>query len=62
MKNVKQLNETTNSSVYKKLFARKLESDSGQCRLCGPYSGCNSCNRWNPDNNWKKHRKTQWRE
>lgn len=30
-----------------------------KCTLCPPNKGCNTD--WNNNNNWKEHRKTQWR-
>ena len=47
---------TTNSRVYRML---KRRMDLLKCDICAPNKGCNS--NWVKDNNWKKHRKTQWR-
>jgi len=53
----KELRLTDNSRVYK---MAKREMDLDGCPLCPPNKGCNT-NR-DGDNNWKKYRKTQWKE
>lgn len=55
-KSRKELRLTMNSRVYK-MAKREME---GGCSLCAPNKGCNQD--WNIDNNWKQHRKSQWRE
>lgn len=49
------------SGVYKKLLKMVLLRESGLCPICGPHSGCNSRNKFHPNKNWKKYRKTQWK-
>ena len=54
-KSRKELRLTTNSRVYK-MAKNDIE---GGCPICSLNRGCNR-NR-NYDNNWKTHRKTQWK-
>ena len=49
---------STDSRTYK-MMARKYDMGT-HCTLCPPNKGCNSY-RWGINNNWKKHRKTQYR-
>ena len=56
-KNNKNLQLTDNSKEYK---MTKRRMDLG-CPICGPNRGCNR-NRDNDFRNWKRYRKTQWRE
>lgn len=51
--------ETLNSREYKIL---QRDQELG-CPICGPNSGCNSSSRRGLlERNWKKFRKTQWKE
>lgn len=54
-----KISETYNSRVYKLLKRSKVLG----CPICGPNSGCNSSSRKGDlDRNWKKFRKTQWKQ
>lgn len=48
---------TDNSREYK---MTKRKDNTLHCSICPPHRGCNR--NWNLDRNWKKYRKTQWRE
>lgn len=48
---------TCNSSVY-----RKLLNFSFRCEHCGAHSGCNRDGDYSDRKNWKRYRKTQYRE
>jgi hypothetical protein len=52
----KLMKDTDNSRVYK---MAKREGDVG-CPLCAPHKGCNKY-KFGFNNNWKEHRKTQWK-
>ena len=51
----KLLAETTSSKTYKSALKKVI----GLCPFCPPNRGCNR--RWDNDRNWKKFRKTQWK-
>ena len=54
-KKVKGWKYSNNNKEYKMLSKiNKLK-----CTLCPPNKGCNTD--WNNNNNWKEHRKRQWR-
>lgn len=49
------------SSVYKKLLALVLLREKGICPFCRPHGGCNARNKYTVKKNWKKYRKTQYK-
>ncbi len=54
-----KISKTSDNRVYKLLQRSKVLG----CPICGPNSGCNSSSRRGVlDRNWKKFRKTQWKE
>ena len=62
MKLKKELETTTNSSVYTKIRYNYLGNIHGFCSRCRPNRGCNSkASRWKNHFSWKLHRKTQYR-
>lgn len=57
MRKFKELRETNHSRVYK-MIERSFVLG---CPICGPNTGCNSNNKNYTLKNWKKFRKTQWK-
>ena len=55
------LKTTTSSRTYKFLYRRILYRTDGICDRCRPHSGCNGGHSRTPFKNWKKHRKTQYK-
>ena len=51
-KNKKELKNADNSRAYKAAI-------TVGCPICGPNKGCNRNRDF--DNNWKSHRKNQWK-
>lgn len=58
MKVLKNLQETTNTTVYKH-YRNELVLG---CSRCPPHRGCNRFYRGDRQNSWKKFRKSQWKE
>jgi len=52
---------TTDRKVYKMLKRKAFYDEKGLCHYCGPHSGCNSIWKIRTSKNWKKHRKTQYK-
>lgn len=61
MKN-KKLELTTNSREYKLVLRKVLNNYEGLCPICGLHTGCNFWNTSHKIKNWKKYRKTKWKE
>lgn len=53
---------TTNSRVYNLLLIEKNYNDLGLCPYCPPHGGCNYWNSRKPERNWKRYRKTQYKQ
>ncbi len=60
MKYKKELDETTNSKIYKQVFTKAIAKQYKGCEYCSPGYGCNS-RRDGTIKTWKAYRKTQWR-
>ena len=60
MKLKREIKETDNSTVYRRLRNIYLAERLGKCGHCSMNRGCNR-NRW-PARNWKRFRKTQYKE
>ena len=58
MKVKKEFDNTSNSYVYKKLA---IQVELTGCPICSPNRGCNR-RRKKKIRNWKKQRKTKWKE
>jgi len=56
------LKNVTNRSVYNKLHAIHLYNHYGLCPICPPNGGCNRGFGVVENRNWKKFRKTQYKE
>lgn len=53
---------TTNNSVYNKLYTKHLFDYYGLCPYCPVNGGCNRGYGAAENRNWKKFRKTQYKE
>jgi hypothetical protein len=56
------IKNTTNSSVYNKLYKEHLFDYYGLCPYCPFNGGCNRGFGVMENRNWKKFRKTQYKE
>lgn len=55
------MKSTDNSRVYKIAYRYHLDSYEGVCSYCPPNKGCNAWRKRRPYKNWKRIRKTQWK-
>ena len=57
MKTYKEFKETTNKSVYQKLYKRYISKKEGKCQICKWHSGCNGRGKFYGSNSWKDRNK-----
>jgi len=59
MKVKKLLKETSNTTVFRRLFRKYTANKEGLCERCKRHSGCNA--HFNKNRSWKNFRKTQYK-